>query len=86
MLSRSPTSNPIANIIQTFLAEAEDNVTPLASPSATPLPVYDSSTLRDPSPPIYEPQPGIHPGFLWNENLINEVFKFPQFTLPGDQR
>jgi hypothetical protein len=86
-LSRSPTPNPVAELIQTFLAEAEDNATPPISPSAIPLPIYASPTLRDPSPPSYdnhESQPGTHPGFLWNENLVEGSFKFPQFTLPDD--
>jgi hypothetical protein len=27
----------------------------------------------------------VHPSFLWNENFINGMFKFPQFTiLEGD--
>jgi hypothetical protein len=89
-LSRSPTPNPVAELIQTFLAKAEDNATPPASPSAIPLPVYASPTLRDPSPPSYdnhESQPGVHPGFLWNENLVEGLFKFPQFTLlDGDEQ
>jgi hypothetical protein len=83
-LSHSPTPNPVAELIQTFLAEAEDNATPPASPSAIPLPIYASPTLQDPSPPLYnnnEPQPRTHPGFLWNENLVDGTFKFPQFTL-----
>jgi hypothetical protein len=85
ILLHSPTPNLITDIIQTFLAEAEDNTTPPASPSTTPLPIYDSPTLQDPSPPAYEPQPGVHPGFLWDENLMNGVFKFPQFVLSNDQ-
>jgi hypothetical protein len=89
-LSCSPTPNPVAKIIQTFLAEAEDNATPPASPSAIPLPIYASPTLHDPSPPSYdddEPQPGTHPGFLWNENSVDGVFKFPQFTISdGDNQ
>jgi hypothetical protein len=85
ILSHSPTPNPITNIIQTFLTEAEDNATPPTSPSTAPLPIYDSPTLQDPSPPAYKPQLGVHPGFLWNENLMNGNFKFPQFTLLGDQ-
>jgi hypothetical protein len=44
-LSHSPTPNPVAELIQTFLAEAEDNATPPTSPSAIPLPVYASPTL-----------------------------------------
>jgi hypothetical protein len=44
-LSHSPTPNPIAELIQTFLAEAEDNATPPTSPSTIPLPVYASPTL-----------------------------------------
>jgi hypothetical protein len=79
-LSHSPTPNPIAELIQTFLAEAEDNTTPPASPSTIPLPIYASPTLRDPSPLSYnndKPQPGAHPGFLWNENLVDGVLKFP---------
>jgi hypothetical protein len=67
-----------------MFVEAADNATPPLSPSAIPLPVYDSPTLRDPSPPSYdndESQPGVHPGFLWNENLVEGSFKFPQFTL-----
>jgi hypothetical protein len=39
-LSHSLTPNPIAKLIQTFLAEAEDNATPPTSLSAIPLPVY----------------------------------------------
>jgi hypothetical protein len=73
-----------------FLAEAEDNTTPLTSPLAIPLPIYASPTLHDPSPPSYdndEPQPGAHPGFLWNENSVDGVFKFPQFTISnGDNQ
>jgi hypothetical protein len=86
-LSQSSTPNLVAKLIQTFLAEAEDNATPLASPSAIPLSIYASPTLQDPSPPSYdddEPQPGVHPGFLWNENLVDGSFKFPQFTLLND--
>jgi hypothetical protein len=44
-LSCSPTPNPVAELIQTFLAEAKDNATPPTSPSAIPLPVYMSPTL-----------------------------------------
>jgi hypothetical protein len=88
--SCSPTSNPVAKLIQTFLVKAEDNATPPASPSTIPLPIYASPTLRDPSPPSYnsdEPQPGVHPGFLWNENLVDGTFRFPQFTLlNGDEQ
>jgi hypothetical protein len=83
-LSHSPTPNPVAELIQTFLAEAEDNTTPPASPSAIPLPIYASPTLCDPSPLSYdhnEPQPGMHPRFLWNENSVDGVLKFPQFTI-----
>jgi hypothetical protein len=89
-LSCSPTPNPVAKLIQTFLAEVEDNTTPPLSPSAVPLPVYASPTLRDPSPPSYndnESQPGVHLGFLWNENLVDRSFRFPQFTLlEGDKQ
>jgi hypothetical protein len=52
-LSHSPTPNPITELIQTFLAEAEDDATPPLSPSAIPLPVYASPTLQDPSPLVY---------------------------------
>jgi hypothetical protein len=73
-----------------FLAEVEDNTTPPVSPSAIPLPIYASPTLCDPSPPSYdnnEPQPGMHPRFLWNENSVDRVFKFPQFTISdGDDQ
>jgi hypothetical protein len=89
-LSHSPTPNPVVELIQTFLMEAEDNATPPTSPSAIPLPVYASPTLHDPSPPSYKsnkPQPGAHPRFLWNENLVDGTFKFPQFTLfDGDEQ
>jgi hypothetical protein len=44
-LSCSPTPNPVVELIQTFLAEAEDNTTPPISPSAISLPVYTSLTL-----------------------------------------
>jgi hypothetical protein len=70
--------------------EAADNATPPLSPSAIPLPVYDSPTLRDPSPLLYDnnkSQLGVHPKFLWNENLVEGSFKFPQFTLmDGDKQ
>jgi hypothetical protein len=89
-LSHSPTPNPVTELIQTFLTEAEDNATPPASPSTIPLPVYASPTLQDPSSPSYsnnKSQPGVHPGFLWNENLVDGSFKFPQFTLlDGDEQ
>jgi hypothetical protein len=88
-LSHSPTPNPVTDLIQTFLAEAEDNATPPISPSTIPLPVYDSPTLQDPSLPSYNnhnSQPGVHPGFLWNENLVDRIFKFPQFKLPDNDK
>jgi hypothetical protein len=64
--------------------EAADNATPPLSPSTVPLPTYASPTLRDSSPLSYNDnnsQPGVHPGFLWNENLVEGSFRFPQFTL-----